>query len=301
MRFRGRESRVKMAKPVYHASHGISLQGWGIEQQLRALRHGCAWLRRTGIRYSTNNRFEQYTQILSSSLVGPLDLGGRRRVNDALRGAMEVYFIARAFESSTVTPPTELVERMLSGRAGGQLGQQSTPWTAQHELLCYALLHFAGIANIELREPDLAIAAGEIRMGFAAKRVSTDKPGALTKRVRECLRQCDAHAQRGMALLNFASPSLDFAPHPASLLDGVEAHLQRDLSRIDHRKLLIGYLLYSIAILWARGGRNDQVARVDVQLRTFITPVDTADVGGLADWLSARGRQLRDRLVAEAP
>lgn len=272
---------------------------WSTDQQIAALQHGTDWLWRAIGKRLSGTRWERYRQILESNLIGPLDLGRRRQVSDAIRSGLELYLIARACEVQDIDPRVELLEAVVSGIPGEGKSAASAPWDAQHELFSLAMVSMSGIKDMWLAEPDIAIAMGPFTLGIPVKRVKNCSGNRLRSRLRECVKQTRANVDRGFAILDVADPALEFVSDAHAALEPSREYLARTLPGDDPDGWLLGFVLISLQFNWARTDAIDRVESLSFTILAHLANVQEQERTRVVDWLSARGRRLLNNFELE--
>lgn len=265
---------------------------WSTDQQIAALRYGTDWLQSAIDKQLQRTRWDRYRQLLESHVVGPLDLGRRREIGDALRSGLELYLIARACEERGITPDRVLLGKMVSGVPGESKHVDSAPWDAQHELLSLAMVIMSGIKDVRLGEPDVVIGMGRMNLGIPVKRVTRSSSSRLQSRLRECVRQTRSAVDRGFAIFDIADPTLELAVDANSALEPSRNYLARILSKEDPNGWLLGFTLLNLQFDWIRTDLGDRVQNVSLACLSHLANVQAEERTRVLDWLSARGQRL---------
>lgn len=138
-------------------------------------------------------------------VLAPEDEAGLRLVADSHRTLWEFFVIANAALRKQSRPDSpfqrELLETAITGADLESQDQNPKARNTQFELYVAALLSLSG-AEVIKGEPDLRLLYWGSYVGIAAKRMRSDSPTALAKRVLEGARQIRTHGLEGFVAVN---------------------------------------------------------------------------------------------------
>lgn len=166
-----------------------------------------ARLSKFGVRLPDTCRLLEAMRRIERSLmhgnVDTYDADYVRRVAESHRVLLEFYVISAALEEVGGFDRQRLAAA-VRGNSDADSDTSTRARDAQFELLVTALIHHAGIQDVEVGEPDIRIRAGSDVFGVAAKRLSSE--AQLTKRLRNAAGQLKRLGGYGVIALNLDQP-----------------------------------------------------------------------------------------------
>jgi hypothetical protein len=284
--------RVTRQRILHHSSSASQNRSWTNTDLLVAAQ---IIEYRLGPRF-TRGRFRDYQQIIHDcSRQPPRDIRSRRLLHEAYTSTLQAYLACLFLDSSP--PSADQVRRLAAGRAGGAYGRNTAPWDTQFEMYCLALLRMAGLVDARFSEPDLIVPAGPKTIGFAVKRVTSERRQKLATRLRDAIRQLRAQQLPGVIMIEVAAPSLDrLASRTKTWATATTRRLAADVARWDTDRRVMALLLtrFRLAV--------DSPHRIGVTLNTYVfNAMGVAQSRSIADWLAARGRRLLQSLAEVNP